>query len=61
MEAGLVMEAQQLKTRVTLLRKLKRSFEDDPSIDLSSVLPQSYSKRLKFLKEQGTKRTFDGS
>ena len=52
MVAGLVMEAQQLNTRV--LRKLKRSFEDDSSTDLSSVLPQSYSKRLKFLKEQGT-------
>ena len=45
------MEAQKFNTRV--LRKLKRSLEDDPSTDLSSVLPQSYSKRLKLLKEQG--------
>ena len=46
------MEAQKFNTRV--LKKLKRSLEDDPSTDLSSVLPQSYSKRLKLLKEQGT-------
>ena len=46
------MEAQKFNTRV--LKKLKRSLEDHPSTDLSSVLPQSYSKRLKLLKEQGT-------
>ncbi len=37
-----------------VLRKLKRSLEKDPCSDLSLVLPESYSKRLKLKKEQGT-------
>ena len=46
MVADLVMKVQQLNTRV--LRKLKKSFENNSFINLSSILPQFYSKRLKF-------------
>ena len=46
------MDDQHFNTRA--LKKVKWSLEDDPSADLSSVLPQSYPKRLKLLKEQGT-------
>ena len=45
------MEAKDLNARV--LKKLKRSLEDDPSDDLYSLIPQTYSKRLKLLKEKG--------
>ncbi len=30
----------------TVLRKIRRAFEEDPEIDISTVLPSNYSSRL---------------